>query len=40
MSGTVIAAIISFVVLFTVWVVLPSLLKKRRQTQEQENSDE
>lgn len=31
MSGTVIAAIVSFVVLFSVWVVLPSILKKRHE---------
>jgi hypothetical protein len=29
MSGSAIAAIVAFVVLFTAWVVLPSILKKR-----------
>jgi hypothetical protein len=36
MSVPAIAAIGSFVVLFTMWVVLPSRLKKRHENKEEE----
>ena len=36
MSGAAIAAIASFIVLFTAWVILPSRLKKRHEVRERE----
>ncbi len=34
MSGTVIAAVVSFVVLFSFWVIIPTILKKRHEVKD------